>query len=92
MFRIRTRKVDDGPLTFGQYRPHGLLCFLVKHQRQVASMTWFGHCITNVTSALRALPPPGQLMLISDLRDFLDRQEQEIRRHQRDAKHKADGC
>jgi hypothetical protein len=55
-------------------------------------MTWFGHCITNVTSALRALPPAGQFMLISDLRDFLDRQEQEIRHHQRDAKHKADGC
>jgi hypothetical protein len=44
-------------------------------------MTWFGHCITNVTSALKALPTAGQLMLIGDLRDFLDRQEQEIRRH-----------
>ena len=42
-------------------------------------MTWFGHCIVNVTTALRSLPPAGQLMLISDLRDFLDRQEQEIR-------------
>jgi hypothetical protein len=28
-------------------------------------------------------------MLISDLRDFLDRQEQEIRRHQREAKTEA---
>jgi hypothetical protein len=52
-------------------------------------MTWFGHCITNVSSALKALPTAGQLMLISDLRDFLDRQEQEIRRHQREAKTEA---
>jgi hypothetical protein len=43
-------------------------------------MTWFGHCIVNVTTALRALPSAGQLMLIRDLRDFLDRQEQEIHR------------
>jgi len=54
-------------------------------------MTWFGHCITNVSSALKALPTAGQLMLISDLRDFLDRQEQEIRRHQHEARAKADG-
>jgi hypothetical protein len=40
-------------------------------------MTWFGHCITNVSSALKALPTAGQLMLISDLRGFLDRQEEE---------------
>ena len=33
--------------------------------------------------ALRTLPPAGQLMLIRDLRDFLDRQEQEIHRRQR---------
>jgi hypothetical protein len=46
-------------------------------------MTWLGHCIVNVTTALRALPPAGQLMLIRDLRDFLDRQEQEIHRRQR---------
>jgi hypothetical protein len=52
-------------------------------------MTWFGHCITNVSAALKALPTAGQLMLISDLRDFLDRQEQEIRRHQYEAKTKA---
>ena len=43
-------------------------------------MTWIGHCITNVTVALRALPTAGQLRLIGDLRDFLNRQEQEIRR------------
>jgi hypothetical protein len=43
-------------------------------------MTWFGHCIVNVTTALQALPSAGQLMLISDLRDFLDRQEQEKRK------------
>jgi hypothetical protein len=49
-------------------------------------MTWFGHCITNVGSALRALPTAGQLMLISDLRNFLDLQEQGIRRHQHEAK------
>jgi hypothetical protein len=30
--------------------------------------------------------------LISDLRDFLDRQEQEIRRHQREAKADADAA
>jgi hypothetical protein len=53
---------------------------------KVPHVTWFGHCITNVSSALKALPTAGQLMLISDLRDFLDRQEQEIRRHQHEAK------
>jgi hypothetical protein len=52
-------------------------------------MTWFGHCITNVSSALKALPTAGQLVLISDLRNFLDLQEQEIRRHQREAKNEA---
>jgi hypothetical protein len=51
--------------------------------RRVPGMTWFGHCIVNVTTALRTLPPAGQLMLIRDLRDFLDRQEQEIHRRQR---------
>jgi hypothetical protein len=48
-------------------------------------MTWFGHCIVNVAAALA-----GQQMLISDLRDFLDRQEQEIHRHQREWKAKDD--
>ena len=57
-------------------------------ERKLPHMTWFGHCIVNVATALRALPPAGQLMLISDLRDFLDRQEQEIRRHQREQKAK----
>jgi hypothetical protein len=52
-------------------------------------MTWFGHCIVNVTTALRTLPPAGQLMLIRDLRDFLDRQEQEIDRRQRARRLKA---
>jgi hypothetical protein len=41
-------------------------------------MTWFGHCIVNVTTALRTLPPAGQLMLIRDLRDFLDRQDKKF--------------
>jgi hypothetical protein len=54
-------------------------------------MTWFGHCIINVTTALRALPSAGQLMLISDLRDFLDREEQEIRRHEGERKAKDGG-
>jgi len=53
-------------------------------------MTWFGHCITNVSSALKALPAAGQLMLISDLRGFLDRQEEEIRRREREVQFKAD--
>ena len=51
--------------------------------RKIPGITWFGHCIVNVTTALRALPSAGQLMLIRDLRDFLDRQEQEINRRQR---------
>jgi hypothetical protein len=54
--------------------------------RKLPHMTWFGHCIINVSTALQALPSAGQLMLISDLRDFLDRQEQEIRRHERERK------
>jgi hypothetical protein len=56
--------------------------------RKLPQMTWFGHCIVNVSTALQALPSAGQLMLISDLRDFLDRQEQEIRRHERELKAK----
>jgi hypothetical protein len=55
-------------------------------------MTWFGHCIVNVTAALRALPTAGQLMLISDLRDFLDRQEHQILRQQRERNTKISGC
>jgi hypothetical protein len=51
--------------------------------RKVPGMTWFGHRIVHVSTALRTLPPAGQLMLIRDLRDFLDRQEQEIHRRQR---------
>jgi hypothetical protein len=50
--------------------------------RKAPDMSWFGHCIVNVTTALRVLPSAGQLMLIRDLRDFLDRQEQEIRRRE----------
>jgi hypothetical protein len=59
--------------------------------RKLPNMTWFGHCITNVTAALRALPTAGQLMLISDLRNFLDRQEQQILRHERERKIKTSG-
>jgi len=55
--------------------------------RKIQGMTWFGHCIVNVKAALRALPPAGQLMLIHDLRGFLDRQEQEINRRQRVREH-----
>jgi hypothetical protein len=55
--------------------------------RKLPHMTWFGHCIVNVTSALRALPSAGQLMLISDLRDFLDREEQKIRRREGERGH-----
>jgi hypothetical protein len=60
--------------------------------RKLPQMTWFSHCIINVTAALRALPTAGQLMLISDLRDFLDRQEQQILRHERERKIKTSGC
>jgi hypothetical protein len=47
------------------------LCFLFCRARsplvgKLPHMTWFGHCIVNVAAALA-----GQLMLISDLRDFL---------------------
>jgi hypothetical protein len=43
-------------------------------------MTWFGHCVVDIRTVLRSLPPAGQLMLISDLRGFLDREETDIRR------------
>jgi hypothetical protein len=43
-------------------------------------MTWFGHCITSIRSVLQCLPSAGQLVLISDLREFLDREERDIRR------------
>ena len=43
-------------------------------------MTWLGHCVVNIRTVLRSLPSAGQLMLISDLRDFLDREERGIRR------------
>ena len=47
--------------------------------RKLPHMTWFGHCIVNVTTPLQASPSAGQLKLISDLRHFLNSQEQEIR-------------
>jgi len=43
-------------------------------------MTWLGHCVVNIRTVLRSLPSAGQLMLISDLREFLDREERDIRR------------
>jgi hypothetical protein len=43
-------------------------------------MTWLGHCVVNISTVLRSLPSAGQLMLISDLREFLDREERDIRR------------
>ena len=42
-------------------------------------MTWLGHCVVNIRTVLRSLPSAGQLMLISDLREFLDREERDIR-------------
>jgi hypothetical protein len=42
-------------------------------------MTSLGHCIVNICKALRSLPSLGQLVLINDLREFLDREEQRIR-------------
>jgi hypothetical protein len=43
-------------------------------------MTWFGHCVVSIRSVLQCLPSAGQLALISDLREFLDREEGDIRR------------
>ena len=43
-------------------------------------MTWLGHCVVNIRTVLGSLPSAGQLMLISDLREFLDREERDIRR------------
>jgi hypothetical protein len=43
-------------------------------------MTWLGHCVVNIRTVLQSLPSAGQLMLISDLREFLDREERDIRR------------
>jgi hypothetical protein len=40
-------------------------------------MIWLGHCVVNIRTVLRSLPSAGQLMLISDLREFLDREERE---------------
>jgi hypothetical protein len=40
----------------------------------------------------QGLATAAQLMLISDIRDFLDRQEQGFGVLQREAKAKADGC
>ena len=59
--------------------------------RKLPHMPWFGHCIITVDTALRALPSAGQFMLISDLRDFLDRREQEIQRHERERKSNGGG-
>ena len=33
--------------------------------RKLPHMTWFGHCIVNVTTPLQASPSAGKLMLIS---------------------------
>ena len=43
-------------------------------------MTWLGHCVVNIRNVLRSLPCAVPLMLISDLREFLDREERGIRR------------
>jgi hypothetical protein len=40
-------------------------------------MTRLGRCVVNIRTVLRSLPPAGQLMLISDLREFLHREERE---------------
>jgi hypothetical protein len=42
-------------------------------------MAWLGHCLVNIRNVLRSLPSAGQLMLVSDLREFLDREERDIR-------------
>jgi hypothetical protein len=48
--------------------------------KEFSAMTWLGHCVVNIRTVLQSLPSAGQLMLISDLREFLDREERDIRR------------
>jgi hypothetical protein len=49
------------------------------NSNEFCAMTWLGHCVVNIRTVLRSLPSAGQLMLISDLREFLDREERDIR-------------
>jgi hypothetical protein len=51
---------------------------------KLSGVTWFGHCVTHIVTAMRELPPAGKLMLLEDLVAFCTRQHAEIQRHQRD--------
>jgi hypothetical protein len=50
---------------------------------KLSGVTWFGHCVTHIVTALREMPLPGKLQLLEDLSAFCDRQSAELRRHDR---------
>ena len=44
------------------------------------NVTWFGHCVITIATALRELPGPAKHQLIADLQRYLHRQASELRR------------
>ena len=53
--------------------------------QKLDNVTWFGHCVIHLASALRDLPTTdARLLLIQNLMKYMDRQKREIRRHKHD--------
>jgi hypothetical protein len=47
-------------------------------------VTWFGHCVVHIATALNELPPEARGPLVRDLIAYLHRQGQAIARRERD--------
>jgi hypothetical protein len=49
--------------------------------QKLDNVTWFGHCVIHVASALRDLPTSeAKLLFIESMRKYMDRQERDISR------------
>jgi hypothetical protein len=48
------------------------------------NVSWLGHCMIHITTALNGLPPAARGTFIKDLTDFLRRQGQDVARRERD--------
>ena len=47
-------------------------------------VTWFGHCVVHIATALNELSPEARGPLVRDLIAYLNRQQQAIARRERD--------
>ena len=53
--------------------------------QKLDNVTWFGHCVIHLASALRDLPTAdAKLLLIQNLMEYMDRQKRGIRRNKHD--------